>query len=289
MPTKPEKDEYSGVETTGHEWDGIKELNTPLPRWWVYIFVASIAFSLLYWVLYPAWPTFDGYSKGVLGWSRHSDLAEEIDAAKARQSKFLTAIGTSSVGEILTDHDLLAFARAGGRSAFVVNCSQCHGMGASGGVGYPNLNDDEWLWGGDIDAIEQTIRYGIRSDHEDARYNDMPAFLADELLTAETINDVAEYVLSLTDRAGDQAAATRGAAVFEEECTVCHGDDAGGMYELGGPALNDHVWLYGGEKDDIVASASFARRGVMPAWVGRLDDATIKQLAIYVHTLGGGE
>lgn len=288
MPTKPEKDEISGTETTGHEWDGIKELDNPLPRWWLYIMAGTFVFALIYWVLYPAWPSVKDFSKGLLGYSSRANLTEEVEAAHARQASYIERIEAVPAEEVQADPELFAFAMAGGRSAFAVNCSQCHGTGAEGAVGYPNLNDDDWLWGGTIEAIETTIRYGIRSEHEDTRLNEMPAFLADEWLTEEQINDVAEYVLSLTDQATDQAAAERGKAVFEE-CSACHGEQGEGIQELGAPALNDHIWLYGGEKEDIVQTVSYSRGGVMPAWEGRLDDATIKQLAVYIHGLGGGQ
>lgn len=288
MPTKPEKDEFSGIDTTGHEWDGIKELDNPLPRWWLYIMAASIVFALVYWVLYPAWPWVSDFSKGLLGYNSRAQLTEEVEAARARQGDYLKRIEAASAEEIKADRELFEFAMAGGRSAFAVNCSQCHGTGAQGAAGYPNLNDDDWLWGGAVGAIEATIRYGIRSEHEETRANDMPAFLLDEWLSEAQINDVSEYVLSLTDRATDQAAAKSGAAIYEE-CAACHGEQGEGSEELGAPALNDHIWLYGGEKEDIVRSIAYSRGGVMPAWEGRLDDAVIKQLAVYIHGLGGGQ
>ncbi len=289
MPTKREKDDVTGFETTGHEWDGLKELNSPLPRWWLYILYVTILFSLIWWILFPAWPTVEDYSKGVLGWTRHEELDQEIAAARARQASFLDRIAAQSVEEIAADPELRAFAAAGGRSAFSVNCSQCHGTGAEGFPGYPNLNDDDWLWGGDLAAIETSIRYGIRSEHEETRVNEMPAFFTDELLTGEQIDDVVAHVLSYTEPATDEAAAARGAVIFAEECAVCHGEAGEGIAELGGPALNDHIWLYGGTKEDIVRSVSQSRRGVMPAWDGRLDETVIKQLAVFVHGLGGGE
>ncbi len=289
MADERERDEVTGIETTGHEWDGIKELNNPLPRWWLYILYATIVFALIWWVLFPAWPTVETYSKGVLGWSRHQQFDEEVATARARQATYLNRIAELEVGEIAETPELRAFAMAGGRSAFAVNCSQCHGSGAAGAPGYPNLNDDDWLWGGELEAIEETIRYGIRSDHDDARFNDMPAFLVDEWLSEEQIDDVAEYVLAYTERSGDAEAAARGALIFEEECSLCHGEEGGGDYDMGGPRLNDHIWLYGGEKEDIVRMVSYSRGGVMPAWEGRLDDTVIKQLAVFVHGLGGGE
>jgi cytochrome c oxidase cbb3-type subunit 3 len=289
VPTKHEKDDVTGIETTGHEWDGIKELNNPLPRWWLYILYLCILFAVIWWILFPAWPTLEGYTKGVLGWTRHEQLAEETTAARERQASYLNQIAALGVVEVAADPDLRAFAMAGGRSAFAVNCSQCHGTGAEGAPGYPNLNDDDWLWGGDVETIAATIRYGIRSGHDESRENEMPAFLTDELLTAAQIDDLAAHLLSYTEPASDVDAAARGGALFEEECSVCHGENGEGIAELGGPALNDHIWLYGGTQEEIVRTISRSRNGVMPAWDGRLDDTVIKQLAVFVHGLGGGE
>jgi cytochrome c oxidase cbb3-type subunit 3 len=284
-----EFDELTQTETTKHEWDGIQELNTPLPRWWLYLLYATIVFSLIYWVLFPSWPWVNDFSKGVLGWSRHAELNEEIEAAAAYRAQFVSRIEAASVAEIAADQELLNFTLAGGRSAFALNCSQCHGAGAQGGVGYPNLGDDSWIWGGGLEDIETTIRYGIRSGHPDARDMAMPAFLADEVLGEAEIGDVAEFVLSLSGSAGDSAAAERGAPLFAENCAVCHGEAGEGMVENGAPRLSDFIWLYGGDKADIVQMISYSRGGVMPAWEGRLDEATLKQLAVFVHSLGGGE
>lgn len=289
MAETKERDPITGTETTGHEWDGIRELNNPLPRWWLYILYASFAFSLIFWILYPSWPGISDHSKGVLGWTQHAALDKELADAAAKQAAFREKIAAVPTGDIGKDPELLAFAVAGGRSAFGNNCAQCHGSGAAGTKGYPNLNDDDWLWGGTLEAIEATIRYGIRSNHPETRQNDMPAFGVDETLSAEQINDVAEYTLALSGGATDQAAAERGKATFEEQCVACHGDTGEGNQELGGPKLADALWLYGGEKETIVETITKARRGVMPAWVGRLDDGTIKQLAVYVHGLGGGQ
>jgi cytochrome c oxidase cbb3-type subunit III len=284
-----DRDDVTGTETTGHEWDGIRELDTPLPRWWSYIFYACIAFALIYWVLYPAWPWINGYSKGVLGWSRHAELAAEMASAQADRDVFVDRIEAASVEQIAGDRELLQFTLAGGRSAFALNCSQCHGGGAQGGFGYPNLGDDAWIWGGTLADIETTIRYGIRSDHEDTRLMEMPAFGTDELLEPVQIDDAAEYVLSFTGRETDTAAADRGSVIFADECGYCHGESGEGMAELGAPRVNDHIWIYDGDKAALVETISTSRGGVMPFWEGRLDDATIKQLAVYVHSLGGGE
>jgi len=284
-----EVDHVSGTETTGHEWDGIKELNTPLPRWWLWTFYASCLWAFAYWVVMPAWPLVSSYTAGVLGYSSRAKLAESMAAARAAQGQYLDRIQSASLEEIVDDRELLDFAMAGGGSAFAVNCSQCHGLGAAGSTGYPNLNDDDWIWGGSLEAISQTIHYGIRSEHSDTRFNMMPAFGADQILDRSQINDVAEYVLSLSSSATDPAAAERGQAAFVEQCAACHMDDGKGSQELGAPNLTDAIWLYGGDKADVVATITNSRSGMMPAWTGRLDETTIKQLAVYVHSLGGGQ
>jgi len=284
-----ETDEITGTETTGHEWDGIKELNTPLPRWWLWTFYATVIWAVGYWIAMPAWPLISSYTKGVLGYSNRAVVAERISEARAAQSQYLERIEATGLDEIAGEPELLNFAIAGGRSAFAVNCSQCHGLGAAGGSGYPNLNDDAWIWGGTLDDISQTIHFGIRSGHEETRLGDMPAFLRDGILDRPQVADVAAYVLSLSGRAEDQAAADRGAEVFAENCVACHQEGGVGMPEVGAPNLSDEIWLYGGDKETVLNSVANGRAGVMPAWTGRLDDATIKQLAVYVHSLGGGQ
>jgi cytochrome c oxidase cbb3-type subunit 3 len=288
--SKKEIDEVSGTETTGHEWDGIKELNTPLPRWWLWTFYATIVWAIGYMVLYPAIPLVTGATKGVLGYSSRADVAREITEARIGMAGLLDKVGSMSLEDIRKDPDLFQFAVAGGRSAFSVNCVQCHGSGASGGKGYPNLNDDEWLWGGSLEAIHTTLVHGIRFEgDDDTRVSDMPAFGRDGVLDAAQINDVAEHVLALSGQEHDQAAAERGTAIFEENCAACHGAQGEGITDVGAPALNNAIWLYGSDKASLVETITNARRGVMPAWGKRLDDATLKQLAIYVHSLGGGQ
>lgn len=289
MADEPHVDEFSGVETTGHEWDGIRELDNPLPNWWRWIFGACVVWAVGYWILMPAWPLISSHTTGLLGYSSRANLTAEIAAAKAAQKASHDKLTTASLEQIRTDSELLEFALLGGRSAFAVNCSQCHGSGAQGFPGYPNLNDDEWLWGGTVEDIQATITHGIRnSDDDDARQSDMPAFLREELLDPAQVGDVAEYVLSLSDQAGDSGAAARGQEVFAENCSACHGEDGAGSTEVGAPALDNDIWLYGGDKASIVTVISESRGGVMPAWGRILDAVTIKKLAIYIHSLGGG-
>ncbi|MBL8907086.1 MAG: cytochrome-c oxidase, cbb3-type subunit III [Rhizobiales bacterium] len=285
----PERDSITGTPTTGHEWDGIKELNTPLPRWWLWTFYATIVWAIAYSIAYPAWPLINTATAGLLGYSSRADVARDIADARLAQGKWLERISTSDLDQIAADPELFAFARAGGAASFRLYCVQCHGSGAAGARGYPNLNDDDWLWGGTLEQIHKTLENGIRfTGDPDTRDSQMPAF-ADGILTPAQISDVAEYVLKLGGQTNDAVAAARGEPLFAENCASCHGETGEGNRDLGAPRLSDPIWLLNGSKDAIVAQISNPRMGVMPAWKGRLDENTIKQLAIYVHSLGGGE
>jgi len=288
MPTKVEKDSVTGRETTGHEWDGIKELNTPLPKWWLYVFYATIIWSVVYWILYPSIPGITGYVHGVLGWSMREEHAEVMAEARASQAKFYDQIAAAELGEIRGDQNLLNFALAGGEAAFADNCAPCHGAGGSGRPGgYPVLADDAWIWGGGLEDIHATIQYGVRNEHPDSRQSMMPAYA--DILSADQLTDVASYVLSLSGEAEDPKAAQRGAQVFAEQCAACHGEDGKGMNALGAPNLSDAIWLYGGSKQEIVSQIANPQHGVMPPWENRLDSETVKMLSVYVHSLGGGQ
>ena len=284
-----EIDQVTGVETTGHVWDGdLKELNKPLPKWWLYTLYACIIWAIGYWIVYPAWPTLSDYSKGVIGYSQRDEVTKEVAAAKASQSKFLDEIASTPLGDIEKNQQLMPFVMAGGAAVFADNCSPCHGKGGQGAVGFPNLNDDDWLWGGSPDAIQQTIMHGIRATDPETRQMAMPRFGLDGMLEPAQIKDTAQYVMSLSGRATDAAAAERGKAIFAENCAACHGEDGKGNPEMGAPNLTDQIWLYGGNEADIEKTIETGRGGVMPAWAGRLDPVTIKMLAVYVHSLGGG-
>ncbi len=284
-----EVDEPTGQKTTGHEWDGIRELNTPLPRWWLWTFYACIAFALVYVVLYPAIPLVHSATRGLLGYSTRAEVEKSLTEAVDAQSANLQQIASMSVDDIAKNEDLTRFAVAGGRSAFLVNCVQCHGSGAAGSPGYPNLNDDDWLWGGTLDVIHTTITHGVRYVQDpDTRVSEMPAF-GDGILDPQQIEQVANYVLSLSGSDHDAALAEQGKQLFADNCAVCHGDDGGGNHELGAPRLNDAIWLYSGTLKAIEAQITKPRHGVMPAWAQRLDPTTIKELALFVFSLGGGE
>ncbi len=288
--SKKEIDEITGTETTGHEWDGIKELNTPLPRWWLWIFYACIIWAIGYMIAMPSWPLINGSTKGLLGYASRANVVTDIEKAKDAQQVFLTKIDEAEVGDIVKDEELARFARAGGSSAFKVNCVQCHGAGAQGSAGYANLNDDEWIWGGTIDEIYTTIAHGVRDNaNDDTRISEMPAYGVDELLEPDEIISVANYVLSISGGEADAALIGNGAEVFLDNCAACHGEKAEGVAELGGPALNNAIWLYQGGIEGITAQINTPKHGVMPAWRTKLGDTTVKQLAVYVHSLGGGE
>jgi cytochrome c oxidase cbb3-type subunit 3 len=278
----------TGTETTGHEWDGIKELNTPLPRWWLWTFYGTIVFAIGYTIAYPAWPLISSATTGLLGYSSRANLDADLAVAKQAQASLLNRIEELPVAAIVADEELERFARAGGRAAFKVYCSQCHGTGAEGAPGYPNLNDDEWIWGGSVDEIYATISHGIRSPVDpETHYNLMPNFGTEDLLTAPQIRSVAQQVASFSNVEGG-AASEEGAALFQENCAACHGDTGQGITDVGGPSLADSIWLYGGTLEDITVQIERPRHGVMPAWTARLGDTWVKQLAVYIHGLGGG-
>ena len=285
-------DAHSGTETTGHEWDGIKELNTPLPRWWLIVWYATIAISLVYMVLMPALPALPGMqgsTPGVLGYSDRAAVADEVASLRSARSETGARLLTASLQEIERDPELLQFARAAGESAFGDNCATCHGAGGRGALGYPSLADDVWLWGGTLDDIEFTLTHGIRGSGDETRFSLMPAFGRDKLLSPEKIDDLVQYVLHVSGREADPSAVTRASELFAQQCASCHGVDAKGDRTQGAPNLTDAEWLYGGDPAQIYATIYNARNSHMPAWAGRLDPATIKALSVYVHTLGGGE
>jgi len=290
MAEQNDIDHVSGKTTTGHQWDGIKELNTPLPRWWLLTFYATIIWAIGYWIAYPAWPLVSSYTTGVLNWSSRSAVAVELANLEKIRGEKMAALGSASLADIEKDPALLALARARGKTVFGDNCAPCHGSGAAGAKGYPNLNDDDWLWGGTLDQIMQTIQYGVRSGHPKTHESAMLAFGKEGVLKPEQIVTVANYVRSLSGlptAPGYDAAA--GAKIFADNCAACHGDKGQGNQELGAPNLTDKIWLYGSDEGTIIETITNGRSGVMPAWVDRLDPSTIKVLAVYVHSLGGGK
>lgn len=287
---KRDVDALSGVETTGHEWDGLKELNNPLPKWWLYVFYACIVWAIGYWVVYPSWPLVSSYMPGLMGNSQRADALAALEAGKAARAELGTKLIDASLADISSTPALLDFAMANGRAAFGDNCAACHGSGGTGAAGYPNLQDDGWIWGGTLEDIHTTLKYGIRSGHSDARIADMPAYGRDGLLEKDQITQAANFVASKTGletEAGVDLAA--GETIYQENCAACHGEDLKGLREMGGPNLMGANYLYGKSLAAIKAQINNPRMGVMPAWEGRLDPATIKSLAVYVHSFGGGE
>jgi cytochrome c oxidase cbb3-type subunit III len=290
MSDKIDIDEISGIDTTGHSWDGIKELNNPLPRWWLWTLYATIVWAVAYCIAYPAWPLINSATTGVLGWGSRADLHADLAIAEQAKSTFRDKIAGLSVQQVLADPELRVFATSAGASLFKVNCVQCHGSGAQGSAGFPNLNDDSWVWGGKPEQIELTISHGVRdTNNPDSRVSEMPAFGRDQVLTGEQISQVTEQVLALANLEHDATKATAGTQVFNDNCAACHGDRGQGNMELGAPQLNDAIWLYGGTRDEITRQIHLPRHGMMPGWASRLGPTAIKELAAYVHSLGGGQ
>lgn len=287
MPDNKEIDQLSGVETTGHEWDGLKELNNPLPRWWLWTFYITIIWGIGYTIAYPAWPMVNKATAGLLGWSSRGEVADDIKAHEDKNQALVAELVAADMTDLAATPDLRRYAVARGASVFRSFCSQCHGSGAAGATGYPNLLDDDWLWGGSIDEIAATVRYGIRTENDDARFSEMPAF-GDFLEEAE-IDAVVKYVFSLSGGSIDQATLETGRQVFLDGCASCHGDSGLGDREQGAPNLADAIWLYGNDPEAVKATVKYSRFGVMPGWDERLSEADIRAVSAYVHSLGGGE
>lgn len=281
--TKP-----SDPETTGHAWDGIEEFNNPLPRWWLYTFYATIIWAIAYTVVYPAWPLLTGATQGIVGSHERKDVAADIqrfaDANAPVQAKLVAA----DLNAIATDQELSNYVRNAGGAIFRNNCAQCHGAGAAGAKGYPNLLDNDWLWGGKIEDIHTTVAHGIRNTTDpDARFSQMPAF--GDILQPEEIDALVEKVLALSGQDNDAAKATAGTTLFTDNCAACHGEAGLGNREFGAPNLTDALWLYGGDRVALTELVTKAHFGVMPNWNTRLSEADIRAVASYVHQLGGGE
>lgn len=283
-------DKATGTETVGHEWDGIEELDTPMPRWWVWTFYLTIIWGIGYVIMYPAWPLLNSATEGVLGWTSRGELAKEMNARDAELEPIRAAMVATDIHEVAANEELRNQAINGGASAFKVHCVQCHGSGAAGFKGYPNLNDDDWLWGGDLEAIEYTLNHGIRQpDHADTRFTQMPAFGRDGILQSSEVQDVVSHVRVLQGDEETSAASQRGAELYAANCVICHGENGTGDRFQGAPDLTDKITLYGRDRASLTETITNSRYGVMPRWNSRLDPATIRMLAIYVHSLGGGE
>lgn len=290
---KPEGeiDAVTGQSTTGHEWDGIQELNTPLPRWWLNVFYATIIWSIGYWVVYPAWPLITDATKGVIGYSSRLEIEKDMATLQTFRTAQSKGLAEATMEQIKADPTLLRIAMAQGKAAFGDNCAACHGVGGAGAKGYPNLNDDEWLWGGTLDAIHTTLQHGIRvAGDSETRISQMPAFGRDGMLKSDEINAVANHVRELAGLSTEpKADLAKGKEIYAANCAACHGDAGKGNKEMGAPNLTDAISLYGMDMPSLTETIANSRNGVMPAWKGRLDATTIKALTVYVHSLGGGQ
>jgi len=287
--SKPSKKIEGDPTTTGHSWDGIEEFNNPLPRWWLWTFYVCIIWGIGYTIAYPAWPGIKGATEGMLGWSTRANVAADIQAAEDKLAPINAKLEAAELTQIAADAELGPYATSAGAAVFKTWCAQCHGSGAAGAKGYPNLLDNDWLWGGDIENIYLTIKHGIRNEEDDeARYSEMPAF-GDDYLEDEDIDAVVNYVMSLSGDAKDASVVSAGAEVFADECASCHAEDGTGDREQGAPNLADAIWLYGGDYDTIKETVTYSRYGVMPSWGNRLSEAQVRAVASYVHQLGGGE
>ncbi|MBP1888227.1 cytochrome-c oxidase, cbb3-type subunit III [Sinorhizobium mexicanum] len=286
-----ERDPVTGRQTTGHDWNGIAELDTPIPKVVIFFLVVTFLFSLVWWILMPAWPLITTYTRGALGIDQRTEVEESIEAANAARSIWLSDLAAKDWSQIQADGTLMAKVKETGHRLFGDNCAVCHGASGKGGPGFPDLTDGDWIWGGDPDAIAQTLRVGVNSTAEDTRTSQMPAFGRDGILDRTQISDVAFYVRSLSDpslatpETADRIA--NGKEVFAANCVSCHGEDARGNVDLGAPNLTDSHWLYGGSANQIVTTIFGGRMGHMPNWGARLAPEEIKMLALYVATMGG--
>jgi cytochrome c oxidase cbb3-type subunit 3 len=281
-----ERDPHTGYLTTGHEWNGIKELNTPVPRPVYFFLILAFAFSVVYWIYMPAWPVGTSFTKGLLGFDQRAVVTEEVKLAALDRATWTGRIEKESFADIQKDPQLMHDVRETGRTLFGDNCAACHGRHATGGKGYPNLTTNSWLWGGSPEQIAETIRVGINSTHPDSRTSQMPAFGHDGILQRNDIENVLAYVRSLSGTsgvaAGDVAA---GQKIFADNCSSCHGDDAKGNAETGAPNLTDQFWIYGNDPQTIFGTLWGGRQGHMPTWEARLSPVERKILALYIVDL----
>ena len=286
---KPQGKKPDEVETTGHSWDGIEELNHPLPRWWLWTFYACIIWALVYSVFYPAWPLIKGATPGLLHWSTRGDVAKEIKRFADANGPMNAKLDATNMDQVAADPKLQQYAVNAGGAVFRTWCAQCHGSGAAGNKGFPNLLDDDWLHGGTIDQVYTTILHGVRdpADEDTRPAPAMPAW--GDILSKDEIANVVQFVLKISGEKFDATQADAGQTVFADNCASCHGDNGKGMVDMGAPNLTDAIWLYGGDPATIAQTVTSGRAGVMPSWSARLTDAEIRAVAVYVHGLGGGE
>jgi len=284
-----ERDPHTGYLTTGHEWNGIKELNTPVPRAVYFFLIATALFSLGYWILFPAFPLGSTYTKGLLGVDQRATVNESLQRASLNRKGWTKQIETQDYQTIQADPALMAIVRQTGRTLFGDNCAACHGLHAKGRKGFPNLTTESWLWGGDPEAIAETIRVGINSGHPNSRVAQMLAFGRDNILPRADVENVVSYVQSLSDSAAanqiPQEQLDSGKTIFAANCASCHGEDGKGKSDLGAPDLTDRNWIYGGDPQSIFTTVWHGRQGQMPAWENRLGPLERKILALYLVDL----
>lgn len=280
-----ERDPLTGHQTTGHEWNGIIELNTPVPRpVWFFIAVTAI-WLVLMWILLPAWPLVSFYTKGILGVDQRDEVTEAVVEANAARQDWAARLDAMPPDQILADPELGGIVRSSGPQLFGDNCAACHGTDGNGGPGFPSLIDDTWLWGGDVDTVLETIRVGINSDHPDTRFAQMMAFGRDGILTRDDVHAVTAYVRSLSGASVPATQLEQGSTVFADNCASCHGEDGTGDYAQGAPNLTDHFWIYGGSSEAVFKTVYDGRQGWMPAWQGRLSQTEQRMLAVYLQIL----
>lgn len=279
-----ERDDHTGHLTTGHEWNGIKELNTRVPRIvWVCL-LGTFLYSVVYWLLMPAWPLGDHATRGILDYREQDVVAEQIDHANRmfgswKQDLLKKDIQSPNLDPILLEKVLVA-----GKSLFGDNCSACHGIDGNGNLGFPSLADGSWLWSGEVVGIEETIRYGINSPHDDTQVSQMPAFGHDGLLSRNEVIELVGYLQSVSKGTSASSISAAGGLLFADNCAACHGDDAKGV-GIGAPNLTDNFWIYGSSRQQLFETIWNGRQGHMPAWEGRLNDEQIRILAIFVSNL----
>lgn len=282
-----ERDPLTGHLTTGHEWNGIKELNTRVPRVvWFFIIVTHV-WAVIIWILLPAWPLVTTYTGGLLGLDQREEVEEDIAAANRARADVIGRIDATSVGEIRADADLMRYVSETAHALYGDNCAVCHGAKAAGGPGFPSLVDKAWLWGGAPDEIMETLRVGINSQHPDTRTGQMLAFGREGMLEREQIHTLVDYVQSLSGGEISDERRTEGAELFADNCASCHGDGGHGMTDVGAPDLTDDFWIYGGDKESIFKTIWDGRQGWMPAWEGRLTEAQRKILTVHILNLAG--
>ncbi len=287
-----EVDPVTGRQTTGHIWNGIKELDTPVPRGVLLFLIVTHLFAALWWILYPTWPLGSTYTRGLIGTGQKQAVERKIVEANTSRAPWIEKIETSSFDEIRADEKLMEKVSSSGHQLFGDNCAACHGRDGKGGRDFPDLTDNDWLWGGGPEKIVQTMTVGVNTTHAQSRVSQMPAFGTDEMLNRKQVSDVAAYVYSLSNTSTEAADASQIAAgreVFMASCVACHGEDAKGKQDVGAPNLTDGRWIYGGGIERIVQSIHGGRQGHMPTWDERLSPAEIKILALYVNKLGGGQ